>query len=117
MAAPDLPCPVIFDVGSDNGKLSFEAESEEVEYSIIAGDTLTEILEIFSQLGGRTPALSYTTAGISLALDDDYTLTAQGIIDALRAAKNSGVAVNEIWLGNSWHPDYLPEQHQISVSA
>jgi alpha-glucosidase (family GH31 glycosyl hydrolase) len=81
--------PVTFDIGSDSGKLSFEAESEEVEYSIIAGDTLTEILEVFSQLSGRTPALSYTTAGVSLALDDDYTLTAQGIIDTLRNAKNS----------------------------
>lgn len=100
--------PVTFDVGSDSGNLSFEAESEEVEYSIIAGDTLVEILEIFSQLNGRTPALSYTTAGISLALDDDYTLTAQGIIDAIKNARSSGVAVSEIWLGNSWHPDYAP---------
>ena len=100
--------PVTFDVGSDSGKLSFEAESEEIEYSIIAGNTLVEILEVFSQLGGRTPALSYTTGGIALALDDDYTLTAQGIIDALRLARSSGVAVSEIWLGNSWHPDYAP---------
>ncbi len=100
--------PVTFDIGSDSGKISFEAESEVVEYSIIAGNTLNEILEVFSQLNGRTPALSYTTAGISLALDDDYTLTAQGVIDALRTAKNSGVAVSEIWLGNSWHPDYAP---------
>lgn len=100
--------PVTFDVGSDSGKLSFEAESEEVEYSIIAGDTLVEILEIFSQLNGRTPALSYTTGGIALALEDDYTLTAQGIIDALKQARSSGVAVSEIWLGNSWHPDYAP---------
>ena len=75
--------PVTFDIGSDSGKISFEAESEVVEYSIIAGDTLNEILEVFSQLNGRTPALSYTTAGISLALDDDYTLTAQGVIDGI----------------------------------
>ena len=100
--------PVTFDVGSDSGRLSFEAESEEVEYSIIAGDTLVEILEVFSQLNGRTPALSYTTGGIALALEDDYTLTAQGIIDAIKQAKNTGVAVSEIWLGNSWHPDYAP---------
>lgn len=100
--------PVTFDVGSRSGKLSFEAVSEDIEYSIIAGDTLVEILEIFSQLNGRTPALPYTTGGIALALNDDLTLTAQGIIDAIKQAKNSGVAVSEIWLGNSWHPDYAP---------
>ena len=100
--------PVTFDVGSDSGRLSFEAESEEIEYSIIAGNTLVEILEIFSQLNGRTPALSYTTGGIALALEDDYTLKAQDIIDALKLAKSSGVEVSEIWLGNSWHPDYAP---------
>lgn len=100
--------PVSFYVGSDSGRLSFEAEDEEIEYSIISGDTPIEILEVFSQLNGRTPVLPYTNGGISIALNDDYTLTAQGIIDALRNARESGLDIAEIWLGNSWHPDYAP---------
>ena len=100
--------PVSFDAGSDSGHLSFEAEGEELEYSIIAGDTLVQILEIFTQLNGRTPALSYTNGGIALALEDDYTVTAQGILDSLKLAKSTGLSVKELWLGNSWHPDYAP---------
>ncbi|MCR4558422.1 MAG: hypothetical protein K5779_11460 [Saccharofermentans sp.] len=100
--------PVIFDIGSDGGALGFEADGEEIEYSIIAGDSLVEIIEVFSRLNGRIPALPYTTGGISLALNDDPALNAQSIVDALKAARDSGLAVNEIWLGNSWHPDYAP---------
>ena len=100
--------PVTVDAGSENGRLSFESEGEELEYGIIAGDTLTEIMEVFTQLNGRTPAVPYTSGGIALALDDDYTITAQGIIDSLKAAKSAGLAVSELWLGNSWHPDYAP---------
>ena len=100
--------PVTFDVGSSDGNLSFEADGEEAEYSIIAGDSLVEVLEIFSQLNGRIPVLPYTTGGIALALNDDTSLTAQGIIDSLKQVRSSGVNVSEIWLGNSWHPDYAP---------
>ncbi len=98
--------PVTFDVGSVNGNLTFETEGEETEYSIIAGDSLVEILEIYGQLNGRIPVLPYTTGGIALALNDDFTLTAQGIIDSLKQARSAGVIVKEIWLGNSWHPVY-----------
>ena len=100
--------PVTFDVGSVNGNLTFETEGEETEYSIIAGDSLVEILEIYGQLNGRIPVFPYTTGGIALALNDDFTLTAQGITDALRQARSSGVTVNELWLGNSWHPAHAP---------
>ena len=100
--------PVTFDVGSGSSNISFEAEGETIEYNLIAGDTLIEILETFSQLNGRIPVLPYTTGGIALALNDDYTLTSQEIIDSLRNAKNAGVNVKEIWLGNSWNPDYAP---------
>ena len=100
--------PVTFDVGSDSSDLRFETAGEDIEYDIIAGDTLIEILETFSQLNGRTPVLPYTTGGIALALKDDYTLTAQGIVDSLREALNSGINITELWIGNSWHPDYAP---------
>ncbi len=100
--------PVTFDVGSDSGRLSIEAEGEDIEYHIIAADTLVEILELYTQLNGRIPPLPYSAGGISLALTDDYTLTAQGIVDSLRNALNAGVNIREIWLGNSWHPDYAP---------
>ena len=100
--------PIKFDVGSDSSCLKFEAEGEDIEYNIIAGDTLLEILETYNQLNGRIPVLPYTTGGIALALNDDYTLTAQGIIDALKEAQHAGVNIKEIWLGNSWHPDYAP---------
>ena len=100
--------PVTFDVGSENSCLSFETEGEEIEYSVIANDSMTQILETYNQLNGRAPAVSYTTGGIALALDDDFTITAQGIVDALRNALSAGVNVKEIWLGNSWHPDYAP---------
>lgn len=100
--------PVTFDVGSDSSCLRIESEGESIEYSIIAGDSLIEILETYSQLNGRTPVLPYITSGISLALNDDYTMDAQTITDTLRNAKNSGLNINEIWLGNSWHPDYAP---------
>lgn len=100
--------PVTFDVGSEDSYVRFEAEGEEAEYVIIANDSMTQILETYNQLNGRAPALPYTTGGISLALDDDFTLTSQGIIDALRNAISSGVNVKELWLGNSWHPAYAP---------
>ena len=97
---------VTIDTGSANGSLSLEADGEEIEYSVIAGDSLAEILETFNKLNGRVPAPTYTSGGIALSLNDDLTLTAQGIIDSLRSARSSGVAVSEIWLGNSWHPAY-----------
>ena len=100
--------PVTFDVGSDSSCLSIEAEGENIEYNVIAGDSLIEIIETFSQLNGRIPVLPYVANGISLALNDDYALTAQGIVDSLREAKSSGLNINEIWLGNSWNPDYAP---------
>ena len=100
--------PVSFSVGSDSSRLCFETEDEEIEYSVISGDTPIQVLEVFSQLNGRTPVLPYTNGGISVALNDDYTLTAQGIVDALRNARASGVMIDELWLGNSWHPDYAP---------
>ena len=100
--------PVTFDIGSSGSNIRIEAEGENIEYNIIAGDTLLEIIETFSQLNGRKPVLPYTTGGIALALNDDYTLTAQGIIDALKEALHAGVNVKELWLGNSWHPDYAP---------
>lgn len=100
--------PVTVSVGSDSGRITFEAEDEEIEYSVIAGDTSIGILELFSQLNGRTPVLPYSDGGISIALNDNYSLTAQEILDALRNAYNSGIHVSEIWLGNSWHPDYAP---------
>lgn len=100
--------PVTFDIGSDSGNLSFETAGEEIEYSVIAGDTSIQVLEVFSQLNGRIPALSYSNGGISLVLNDDNTLTAQGIIDSLKIAKSAGVNIKELWIGNSWHPDYAP---------
>ena len=100
--------PVTFDVGSDSGTLNFEVEGEELEYSIIAGDTSMQILEIFSQLNGRIPALSYSTGGISVALNDDEKLTAQQILDAVKNARAAGVNIKELWIGNSWRPDYAP---------
>ena len=100
--------PVTFDIGSDSGKLSFETAAEDIEYSVIAGDTVVQILEIFSQLNGRIPAISYTNGGIALALNDDNTLTAQGILDAVKIAVSSGLKIRELWLGNLWHPDYAP---------
>ena len=100
--------PVTFDIGSTNGNLFFEADGEEIEYSIIAGDSLDEVLEIINQINGRIPVLPYTTGGIALSLDSDNSLTAQGIIDSLKLARSSGLTVNELWLGNSWHPDYAP---------
>lgn len=100
--------PVTFDVGSESSVLSFEAEGEDIEYNIIAGDTLVEILEAYTQLNGRTPVLPYTTGGIALSLTDDYTITAQSIVDSVREALHAGVNVSEVWIGNSWHPDYAP---------
>ena len=100
--------PVTFDVGSDSGTLSFEVEGEELEYSIIAGDTPMQILEVFSQLNGRIPALTYATGGIAIALNDDEKLTAQEILDAVKSAKSAGVNIKELWIGNSWRPDYAP---------
>ena len=98
--------PVMVDTGSSGGNLVFEADGEEIEYSIIAGDSLIEIIETFNKLNGRVPAPPYTTGGIALALNDDLSLTAQGIVESLKTARESGVSVNEIWLGNSWHPAY-----------
>ena len=95
-------------MGSDSGSLKFEVEGEELEYSIIAGDTPMQILEIFSQLNGRIPTLSYATGGIAVALNDDEKLTAQEILDAVRNAKSAGVNIKELWIGNSWRPDYAP---------
>lgn len=100
--------PVTFDVGSDSGTLSFEVEGEELEYSIIAGDTPMQILEVFSQLNGRIPALTYATGGIAIALNDDEKLTSQEILDAVKNAKSAGVNIKELWIGNSWRPDYAP---------
>ena len=100
--------PVSFDVGSESGSMNFEVEGEELEYSVIAGDTSMQILELFSQLNGRIPALSYVSGGISVALNDDEKLTAVEILDALKEAKSYGVNVKEIWIGNSWRPDYAP---------
>ena len=100
--------PITFDVGSDSSNIRFEAEGENLEYNVIAGDSMHQILEVYNQLNGRTPAIPYTTGSISLALNDDYTLTAQGIVDAVREAIQSGVDIKELWLGNSWHPDYAP---------
>ena len=100
--------PLTFDIGSSDGCLSFESEGEEIEYSIIAGDSLVEILEIFNQINGRVPSVPYTKGGIALSLNDDPNLTAQNIVDSLKLARSSGVIVNELWLGNSWHADYAP---------
>ena len=104
----NTPRPVTFDIGSDSSAIRFETDGEELEYTIIAGDTLLEIIESYNQLNGRTPVLPYTTGGISLALNDDYTLNAQQIVDTLREAKHAGLNISEIWIGNSWHPDYAP---------
>ena len=100
--------PVTIDTGSANGNLIFAADGEEIEYSIIAGDTLVEILETFNKINGRVPSFPNTAGGIALALTDDPDLTAQDIIDSLKSARGSGLAVNELWLGNSWHPSYAP---------
>jgi alpha-D-xyloside xylohydrolase len=100
--------PITFDVGSDSSEIRFEAEGEILEYNVIASDSMIQILELYNQLNGRTPVLPYTTGGISLVLNDDYTLTAQGIIDSVREAIQAGVNITELWLGNSWHPDYAP---------
>lgn len=100
--------PVKIDVGSSDGCLTFESEGEEIEYSIIAGDSLVDILEIFNQINDRVPSVPYTAGGIALSLNDDPSLTAQDIIDSLKLARSSGVIVNELWLGNSWRADYAP---------
>lgn len=99
---------VTFDIGSENSRISVEAEGEEIEYNVIANDSMTQILETYNQLNGRAPAVPYTTGGIALALDDDFTLTSQGIVDALKNALATGINVKELWLGNSWHPAYAP---------
>jgi len=99
---------ITFDAGSESSRLSFEAEGETLEYVMIAGDSMTQILETYTQLNGRAPVLPYADGGIALSLNDDFTLTAQGIIDAVKEARSSGVDVSELWIGNSWHPDYAP---------
>ena len=99
---------ISFDVGSTGSSVKFETAGEEIEYCLFAGDSMSQILEVFSQLNGRTPVIPYTTGGISLVLNDDYTLTAQKITDAMKSAIQAGVNVTELWLGNSWHPDYAP---------
>jgi len=98
----NTPGAVNFVMGGVDSEIKFYTTGEYIEYEIFAGNTISECISLFTQVIGRPFQMSADTLGFAINVSDNFELNADEIIAYLRHAKDSGINVTELWLGNSW---------------
>lgn len=99
------------DIGIGTNGLStvFSTKNETLEYDIIAGDDMSGIFGNYAQITGLSnPASDNCFAGAPLILDGSFRATAESITTIVSNAKDAGLHISEVWLGNTWHPQTDP---------
>ena len=98
-----------FNIGTDGLFTTFCTKGEVLEYDLIAGDDMSAIFGNYMQLTGMSnPVPDSCVTGAPLILDGSSRATADSVISIVKKAKDAGLHISEIWLGNSWHPQSDP---------
>ncbi len=98
--------PARIDIGSTAMFTDFSVDTDELEFAVIAGDSVPEILQTYASLTGNMLAPDCANAGIPLRFGGDFNITSDDISDLITQFTTQGIKIKEIWLGNSWHPAY-----------
>ena len=93
-------------VGADGMATTFSVPEDEIEYEVIAGDSVMEVFSTYELLAGNRVVPFVPSKGITLKIDNNYQITAEQIMDSVRDLATGGLPVTELWLGGSWHPSY-----------
>lgn len=93
-------------VGADGMATTFSVPEDEIEYEIIAGDSVMEVFSTYELLAGNRVVPYVPSRGITLKIDNNYQITAEEILNSVRDLNTIGLPVTELWLGGSWHPSY-----------
>lgn len=98
-----------FGIGTDGLSATFCTKGETLEYDLIAGDDMSAIFGSYVQLTGMSnPVSENCVAGAPVILDSSSRTTADSVLNVVLNAKDSGLRISEVWLGNSWHPQNDP---------
>ena len=95
---------VTFDAANDGYVMAFENEGPVMEFELFAGASASEIINTFTGFMGRPGHVAASSICTALAMQDDFTITQDEIITAIRNIKDSGLNVSELWLGRSYLP-------------
>lgn len=98
--------PAKIDIGSTAMFTDFSVDTEELEFVVIAGDSVPEILQTYASLTGNMLAPDCANGGIPLRFGGDFSITAESITNLITYFTSQSIKIKEIWLGNSWHPEY-----------
>ncbi|MCR4688194.1 MAG: hypothetical protein K5745_01435 [Saccharofermentans sp.] len=98
--------PAKIDIGSTAMFTDFSVDTSELEFAVIAGDSMPEILQTYASLTGNMLAPDCANGGIPLRFGADFTITSDDITNLITSFTAQGIRIKEIWLGNSWHPAY-----------
>ncbi len=93
-------------VGADGMATTFSVPEDEIEYEVMIGDSVMELFSTFESLAGNTVVPYVPTRGITLKIDNNYSITADEIMQSVRDLTTIGLPITELWLGGSWHPSY-----------
>lgn len=98
-----------FKIGTDGLSTSFSNSSETLEYELMAGDDMSAIFGSYARITGLSNPVSETCAsGAPLILDGSFRSTAESVVNVVAKAKDAGLHISEVWLGNTWHPQSDP---------
>ena len=93
-------------VGADGMATTFSVPEDEIEYEIIVGESIMDIFSTYELLAGNRVVPHVPQRGITLKIDNNYSITAEDIMTSIRDLSTIGMPVTELWLGGSWHPSF-----------
>ena len=98
-----------FHVGTDGLSISFCSKSESLEFDLMAGEDMSSIFSAYAQITGLSnPAPDTCASGAPIIMDGSFRATSDSILGVVSKAKDAGLHISEVWLGNTWHPQSDP---------
>lgn len=94
------------DIGSTGTCSTFSVAGSSMEYLLFGDDSMTDLLTDYAQFTGAMHIPEVLTQGVALRFNGNFSITSDYLISLVRTYKNLGLSLREVWLGNSWHPEY-----------
>lgn len=88
--------------GEFSSEVTFGVPGEELEYYIFAGNSMQDVLSMYTQLSGIPAPVPSWSFGTSIIIDDDFEVTDKEILDYIDNCFEKNIHISELHLGNSW---------------
>ncbi|MBO4579577.1 MAG: hypothetical protein J5715_05440 [Clostridiales bacterium] len=99
---------VTFDCASEGNGMKFETSGSVLEFELFAGNSVSDIINTYTGFMGRAQHVSASSICTAIAMQDDFTITPDEILNAIRNISDTGLNISEVWLGRSYLPAGSP---------